>query len=361
MSEAPIKQMQELLQKSLIKIKTLEAELETVKNSKTISPNEDIAIVGYAFRFPNQINTLQKFWELLIQNKETVTKIPATRFDVDEIFSEDPYAAGKTNTKYGSFLTEDVSFFDASFFGIPPREAKSIDPIQRILLEIVYEAFENAGIPSNEMKGKNVGVYVAVGVSDYIQARLRSGQLEDIDVYDTTGIPFATICGRISYTYDFNGESISVDTACSSAMVALHHASSALQQQEIDMAVVASANLLLTPELFVGLTKLGSNSPSGKTKAFADDADGYVRAEGAAVLLLKRKADALKNNDTISLLVKGSFVKHNGTSNGFTAPNPQVQSSTIIKALENAKLNVDDIDFVESHGIGNKITDAMEI
>lgn len=361
MSEAPIKQMQELLQKSLIKIKTLEAELETVKNNKTISPNEDIAIIGYAFRFPNQINTLQKFWELLIQNKETITKIPASRFDVDEIYSEDAYAVGKTNTKYGSFLAEDVSHFDAAFFGIPPREAKSIDPIQRILLEIVYEAFENAGIPSNEMKGKNVGVYVAVGVSDYIQARLRSGQLEDIDVYDTTGIPFATICGRISYTYDFNGESISVDTACSSAMVALHKASSALQQQEIDMAIVASANLLLTPELFVGLTKLGSNSPSGKTKAFADDADGYVRAEGAAVLLLKRKSDALKNNDTISLLVKGSFVKHNGTSNGFTAPNPQVQSTTILKALENAKLNVDDIDYVESHGIGNKVTDAMEV
>ena len=368
MSEVQIKQMQELLKKSLIKIKQLEQEIESrqslIKNeiiSSEIPKNTDVAVVGYAFRFANGIDTLQKFWNLLYEKKDAVSKIPIARFDVDEIYSEDQYEAGKTNTKFGTFLEQDIALFDTDFFGIPPREAKSIDPIQRILLELTYEAFENAGIPSNQLKTKNVGVFVAVGLSDYAQARLRSGNLEDIDVYDATGIPFATICGRISYSFDFVGQSISVDTACSSVLVAIHQAQQALNNGEIDVAVIASANLLLTPEIFVALTKMGSVSPSGKTKAFDENADGYVRGEGASVLVLKRREDAENNNDNIEIIIKSAAVKHNGTSNGFTAPNPQVQVDTIKTALSNANLSVDSIDYVEVHGIGNRYTDAMEV
>jgi acyl transferase domain-containing protein len=362
MSEDKLQQMQLLLQKSLIKIKKLEQEVVLANENKTDKNiNQDIAVVGYAFTFPNGINTIDKLWNLLYEKKDAVSKIPNTRFNVDEIYSTDVYENGKTNSPFGTFLEQDVSLFDADFFGIPPREAKSIDPIQRILLQLTYEAFENAGIATQQLKGKNIGVFVAVGLSDYAQARLRSGNLADIDVYDATGIPFATICGRISYSFDFNGQSIAVDTACSSVLSAVHQAQHALENREIDMAVIASANLLLTPEIFVALTKMGSVSPTGTTKAFAENADGYIRGEGAAILILKRKDDAIGNNDNIELLIKSSVIKHNGTSNGFTAPNPNVQISTIHEALKKANLTVDDIDFVESHGIGNKTTDAMEV
>jgi acyl transferase domain-containing protein len=360
MSEIQIQQMQELLKKSLIKIKQLENDLSQ-KYVDNIPTKEDIAIIGHAFAFPNGIDTLDKLWSLLYEKKDAVSKIPNTRFNVGEIFSTDVYANGKTNSPYGTFLDKDVSLFDADFFGIPPREAKSIDPIQRILLQLTYEAFENAGIATQKLKGKNIGVFVAVGLSDYAQARLRSGNLEDIDVYDATGIPFATICGRISYSFDFNGQSIAIDTACSSVLSAIHQAQHALQNREIDMAVIASANLLLTPEIFVALTKMGSVSPTGTTKAFAENADGYIRGEGAAILILKRNQDAIDNQDNIELIIKSSVIKHNGTSNGFTAPNPSVQVATIQEALQQANLTIDDIDYVESHGIGNKTTDAMEV
>lgn len=359
MSELQIQQMQELLKKSLIKIKQLEKDLQ--EKQSISKPKDDIALIGHAFLFPNGINSLEKFWKLLYEKKDAVSAIPSSRFKVEEIYSQDVYQAGKTNSPYGTFLDKDVSLFDADFFAISPREAKSIDPIQRLLLQLTYEAFENANIPTQSIKGKNVGVFVAVGLSDYAQARLRSGNLEDIDVYDATGIPFATICGRISYSFDFNGQSIAIDTACSSVLSAIHQAQHALQDREIDMAVIASANLLLTPEIFVALTKMGSVSPSGSTKAFAENADGYIRGEGAAVLILKRKEDAIAQHDNIEILIKSSAVKHNGTSNGFTAPNPAIQVATIQDALQQAGLSIDDIDYIESHGIGNKTTDAMEI
>lgn len=362
MSEVTIQQMQELLKKSLVKIKQLEQDLESKSHSSTEeNKSKDIAVVGYAFRFANGIDTLQKFWNLLYERKDAVKKVPSSRFDVNAIFSTDEYEKGKTNSPYGTFLEQDVSLFDADFFNIPPREAKSIDPIQRILLELTYEAFENAGIPSHQLRTKKVGVFVAVGLSDYAQARLRSGHLEDIDVYDATGIPFATICGRLSYSFDFTGQSVSVDTACSSVLVAIHQAKQALNNGEVDVAVIASANLLLTPEIFVALTRMGSVSPSGQVKAFAEDADGYVRGEGASVLILKRKEDAELQNDNIEIIIKSSAIRHNGTSNGFTAPNPHVQTETIKDALSQSGLSVDDIDYVESHGIGNRYTDAMEV
>jgi acyl transferase domain-containing protein len=254
-----------------------------------------------------------------------------------------------------------VRAFDASFFSISPREAKSLDPLQRMILEVVYEAFENAGIATDNLKGSKTGVYIALGNSDYIQARLRNGNLETIDLYDATGIPFGTAGGRVSFLYDFKGPSYNVDAACASAILAIHLAKQDLQNNEIDLAVVSSANLLLTPEIFIGLSRLGSLTATNQCKAFSDDADGYIRGEGCGVVLLKRLDDAEKNNDTIELIIKGSSVKHNGKSNGFTAPNPEIQVATIKAALTEAALSVDDIDYIEAHGIGNKVTDAVEV
>lgn len=352
--------MQEILQKSLIKIKKLELELASAKENTT-APKEAIAIIGTGVRLAGNITSTQKLWNLLEAQRSVISKIPKDRFDVDEIYSADNSIAGKTVSRYAAFLNNDVRAFDADFFGISPREAKSVDPLQRMILEVVYEALENAGIASDSLKGTNTGVFIALGNSDYIQARFRSGNLDTVDVYDTTGIPFGTACGRVSYLYDWKGTSFALDAACASSLLAVHLANEDLNNNIIDTAIVASANLLLTPEPFVGLSKLGSLSPGDACKAFANDADGYVRGEGCGVVVLKRLGDAEKANDNIAAIIKGSAVKHNGRSNGFTAPNPEIQIETIKEALKNANLSVDDIDYVEAHGIGNRFTDALEI
>lgn len=359
--ETRIQQMQELLQRALIKIRKLEQQLQEPTATPTLTGDERVAIVGTGCRFPQGITTAEQLWQLVRDKKHAVSKVPADRFDIDRIYDPDGLTPGKTNSPYGTFLTHDVKVFDADFFGISPREAKSIDPVQRLMLEVIYEAFEQAGIATQPLQGKNVGVYVAIGNNDYVQARLRSGRLEDADVYDITGVPFATFCGRISYLYDFQGESISVDTACSSVLVCIQQAQQALNQKEIDLAVVVSANLILTPEYYVSLSKLGSLSPSGSCKAFADDGDGYIRGEGVGAIILKRYEDARRDRDNIDALVRGSVTRHNGTSNGFTAPNSQVQRRIIREVLEKTRTEADAVDYVEAHGVGNKFTDALEI
>ena len=355
-----IQQMQELLQKSLIKINSLEAALEKNKGQQT-KKYEPIAIVGCGVRLPGKINNTKKLWNLLVEKKSVAKEIPAERFNINSIFSENPEMPGKMNVRYGAFLENDVRAFDASFFNISPREAKSMDPLQRMILEVVYEAFENAGIATDSLKGSKTGVYIALGNSDYIQARLRNGNLESIDLYDATGIPFGTAGGRVSYLYDFKGPSYNVDAACASAILAIHLAKQDLQNNEIDLAVVSSANLLLTPEIFIGLSRLGSLTSTNQCKAFSNEADGYIRGEGCGVVIMKRLSDAEKDNDNIELIIKSSSVKHNGKSNGFTAPNPEIQIATIKAALSEAALSVDDIDYIEAHGIGNKVTDAVEV
>jgi len=354
-------QMQEVLKKSLVKIKKLEAELEAAKAQTAVPAREPVAIVGLGCRFPGGINNLESLWKALIEKRDTSSPIPKERWDNDAIYDPDPLRPGKTHARTAAFLENDVRAFDAGFFGIVPREAKSIDPLQRMILEVVYEALEEANIPADSLKGTNTAVYIALGNSDYIQARFRSGNLETMDVYDATGIPFATAAGRVSYLYDLQGPNFALDAACASAIVGLHLASEALQKGEADTAIVASANLLLTPELFVGLSKLGSLSASGKCKAFDNDADGYVRGEGCGVAILRRRSDALKHKDKIHALILGSSVRHDGLSNGFTAPNPKAQLDTIHQAIKEAGVTVNDVSFVEAHGIGNKFTDAMEI
>lgn len=356
-----IQKMEEVLKKSLIKIKRLEAELESAQQSVPATKKEPIAIVGLGCRFPGGIENLESLWEALVEKKDLSQPIPKDRWDNDLIYDPDPLRPGKTNAQTAMFLDHDVKAFDAGFFGVIPREAKSIDPLQRMILEVVYEALEEANIPSDQLRGTNTAVYIAIGNSDYIQARFRSGNLESVDVYDATGIPFATASGRVSYLYDLQGTSYAIDAACASSILGMHLAAEELSQGKADCAIVASANLLLTPELFVGLAKLGSLSSSGQCRAFSNDGDGYVRGEGCGVVILKRKTDALNDHNHVHAYILGSAVKHDGLSNGFTAPNPQVQLETIRLAIEDAGVQPSDISFVEAHGIGNKFTDAMEI
>jgi malonyl CoA-acyl carrier protein transacylase len=354
---AKMQQMEAVLKKSLITIRKLEAEIAELKEHA----NGDIAIIGMGCRMPAGIRSAEDLWKLLIEKRDAVTEIPEDRWDKDSTYDEDPLAPGKTNTKYGAFIEDDVKAFDAEFFGISPREARSIDPIQRILLELTQETLEQAGIAPDKLRGSNTGVYLGIGNNDYSQARLRSGNLEDVSVYDTTGIPLATASGRISYQFDLQGPSFTVDAACSSTLVAIHLAADALRRGECDLAVTGSANLLLTPELFIGLTKLGSLSPDGKCRAFDEHGNGYVRGEGAAVVLLKRLDSAIAAGDNILAVIKGSAIIHDGLSNGYTAPNPEAQLKVMQAAIKAAGVDPSTVGFVESHGVGNKFTDALEI
>jgi acyl transferase domain-containing protein len=357
MSESPTAQMQEVLKKSLITIKKLESELESLRQRE----NEPIAIVGVGCRLPGGIERTAQLWDLLVKKEHTFREVPKERWDINAVYDKDPLQPGKTNARNGAFLDHDVKAFDNDFFGIVPREARSLDPLQRMILEVTQEALENAAIAPSSLRGKRTGVYVAIGVSDYMQARLRSGDLDTVDVYDATGIPFCTAAGRISYYYDLNGPNMALDAACASALTGIHLACEALRHNEADQAIIASANLLLTPELYVGLAKLGSVSASGDCRAFDETADGYVRGEGCGVVVLKRLSDAQADNDNILGLIRGSAVKHDGLSNGFTAPNPVAQLNVIKEVQQKTGIGEDAVDFVEAHGIGNRFTDAMEI
>lgn len=357
MSESPTAQMQEVLKKSLVTIKKLESELEAVRQRE----NEPIAIVGVGCRLPGGIERTEQLWDLLVKKEHTFREVPKERWDINAVYDKDPLKPGKTNARNGAFLDHDVKAFDNDFFGIVPREARSIDPLQRMILEVTHEALENAAIAPSSLRGKRTGVYVAIGVSDYMQARLRSGDLDTVDVYDATGIPFCTAAGRISYYFDLQGPNMALDAACASALTGIHLACEALRHNEADQAIIASANLLLTPELYIGLAKLGSVSPSGDCRAFDETADGYVRGEGCGVVILKRLSDARADNDNILGLIRGSSVKHDGLSNGFTAPNPVAQLNVIKEVQQKTGIAEDAVDFVEAHGIGNRFTDAMEI
>ncbi len=359
MSEEKLAQMGALLKKSLVKIRSLEAELKDTANNK--GEKEDIAIVGIGCRLPGGIGSPDELWDLIYAKENAVSEIPKDRWDNDKLYNEDQYHKGTTSSRHGAFLKHDVRVFDAPFFGISPREAVSIDPLQRIILEVTHEALERGAIAPDSLKGTKTGVFLGLGNSDYMQARFRSGDLNDMEVYDATGIPFATAAGRVSYLYDLKGPCFALDAACASALVGVNLACESLQDGESDTAIVGAANLILTPELYVALTKLGSLSTKGECRAFDDDGDGYVRGEGVGVVVLKRLSDAQKDDNIIYGVIKGSAVKHNGASNGFTAPNPEVQLSVIKEALANAKVKSADVDFVDAHGIGNRFTDALEI
>ncbi len=348
--------MQAVLKKSLVTIKKLEKELTQYKSKES----EEISIVGFSCRFPGGITDLDKLYEVLSNKRSVISEIPKERFDIEAIYDNDILAEGKTNVKHGAFLEEDVSLFDAAFFGIPPREAKSIDPIHRMLLELSQEALEDAAIPPSSLKGGKVGVYAAIGNSDYMQARAHSGDLKKIDLYDTIGVAYASASGRASYLFDLQGPSYTIDATCSSALVAAHLACQDLKNGVTDLAIVSAGNLILGPEIFVGLSKLGSLSEEGICRAFDQNADGFVRGEGMGVMILKRKSEAKSDNNRIYANIKGSAIRHNGTSNGFTAPNPIAQQKAIAEALKMANVSPNQIDFVEIHGIGNTFTDALE-
>ncbi|WP_448858049.1 polyketide synthase Pks13 [Corynebacterium propinquum] len=315
----------------------------------------DIAIVGMSARFP-QADGLDEYWQLLAEGRTATGELPLGRwseYQSDPVMSE---KMGKINLS-GGYL-DDIASFDPEFFGLSPIEATNMDPQQRIMLELTWHALENAHLPANELKGTSVGVFMGSSNNDY--GMLITADPAEAHPYALTGTSSAVIPNRISYAFDFRGPSLNVDTACSSSLVSVHQAVRELRYGSCGVAVAGGVNILASPFVSTAFGELGVISPSGAIHAFSDDADGFVRADGAGVVVLKRLADAEAAGDEILAVIKGSATNSDGHSNGLTAPNPEAQIDVLRRAYADAGVDPATVDYVETHGTGTILGDPIE-
>ncbi|VAW80205.1 Polyketide synthase modules and related proteins [hydrothermal vent metagenome] len=318
---------------------------------------EPIAIVGMSCRFPGGADTPQKYWDNLLAGSDTITEIPDTRWNVDDYYDEVPGVAGKMYTRHGGFL-DNVDQFDAGFFGISPREAAMMDPQQRLVLETSWEALENAAIVPGTSLSKNTGVFIGVMSHDYSQL---TNNHEIIDYHTGSGNIVSVIAGRLSYLLGLSGPALTVDTACSSSLVSVHLACQSLRVNECDAAIAGGVNLILTPTGNIVECSASMLAADGRCKTFDDRADGFVRGEGCGSIVLKRLSDAIKDNDNILSVIRGSAVNHVGKSGGLTVPSGIAQNDVINRALKSSKVDLEQIDYVEAHGTGTSLGDPVEV
>jgi iturin family lipopeptide synthetase A len=317
-----------------------------------VANNDAIAIIGMACRFPGETNTPEAFWQLLVDSVDPVADMPLERWQ------DDLQAQVSVTTRKGGFLKQ-VDKFDPYFFGISPIEAEALDPQQRLLLEICHEGFENAGLDIPALNGSNTGVFLGISGTEYASVAKEYGH--ETGPYTFTGSMFNTAVGRISYVYGLQGPCIASDTACSSSLVAVHQASRELRSFACDMAIAAAVNLMLKPDGHISFSQMNALSGQGRCRSFDEDADGYIRSEGCAAIVMKRMADAERDGDNIIAVIRGSAVNHNGRSGGLTVPSGSAQEKLVRKALQVANVNADDIDYVEAHGSGTKLGDPQEV
>jgi acyl transferase domain-containing protein/NADPH:quinone reductase-like Zn-dependent oxidoreductase/acyl carrier protein len=337
---------------ALVAIKKLQARLDALEGART----EPIAIVGIGCRFPGRANTPDSFWSLLCKGVDAVTEVPRERWDVDEYYDPDPSATGRMSTRWGSFL-ESVDRFDPQFFGLSPREAASMDPQQRLLLEVAWEALEDAAIPPDRLAGSRAGVFVGMYNNDYAQLQLGGSHA---DAHQALGSALGIAPGRLSYVLDLQGPSLLVDTLCSSSAVAVHLACLSLRSQDCTVALAGGVNLTLSPFSTITTSRLLALSPDGRCRTFDARANGYVRGEGCAVVVLKRLSDALKDGDPVWAIIRGSAVNQDGRSTGLTAPNVRAQQEVVRQALANAGVAPDEVGYIEAHGTGTPLGDPIE-
>ncbi|MBL0743056.1 type I polyketide synthase [Chryseolinea lacunae] len=319
--------------------------------------HEPIAIVGMACRFPNAADK-NAYWELLKNGLSGIVNVPADRWDADEFYDSDNTQAGKMNTRWGGFL-EQVDKFDPEFFGITPKEAVQIDPQQRLMLELSWEAFEDLGVVPASLKDSKTGVFYSAIWNDYLILNSRNGP-NNIVQHTATGLHHSIIANRVSYTFGLRGPSLTIDTACSSGLVTVHLAMQSIRRGECDMALAGGVNLILTPESTIAMAKFGAMAPDGQSKAFDSRANGYVRGEGGGVVVLKPLSKALRDGDRIYATVLESAVNNDGFSNGLTAPNPKAQEEALSEAYERAGVEPHKVHFVETHGTGTILGDPIE-
>jgi myxalamid-type polyketide synthase MxaE and MxaD len=320
---------------------------------------EPIAIIGMDCRFPGGADDPDAFFRLLIEGRDAITEVPKDRWNIDRFYSADPDAPGKMYSRCGGFL-RDIKGFDPEFFGISPREAAGMDPQQRLMLEVSWQALENAGLPLSRLAGSQTGVFVGILGSEYHQLRIKRGDPKQIDAYYGTGAITSAVAGRISYAFGLRGPAMAVDTACSASLVAVHLACQSLRRRECDLALGGGVNLVLSPEGGIFLSRARALAADGRCKTFDASADGYVRAEGAGVVVLKRLSDALADGDDVLAVIASSATNQDGQSGGFTVPNGSSQKAVIQQALAEAGVKPSEVGYVEAHGTGTPLGDPIE-
>ena len=321
---------------------------------------DDIAIVGIGCRFPGNAGDSDAFWQLLHDGVDAIGEIPPDRWDVDAYYDPTPETPGKMYARHGGFLGK-VDEFDPHFFGISPRESLSLDPQQRLLLEVAWEALEHAGLPPHRLLGTRGGVFVGIGTYDYALLHMKQPNPAALDAYFGTGTSLSVAAGRLSYSLGLQGPAMAVDTACSSSLVAIHLASKSLRERECNLALAGGVNLMLTPEPWVNGCRARMLAPDGRCKTFDAAADGYARAEGAGIVVLKRLGDAVADGDRVLAVIRGTAVNQDGRSSGLTVPNGPSQQAVIKDALASARVEPADIQYLEAHGTGTALGDPIEI
>lgn len=318
-----------------------------------------VAIIGIGCRFPGGVTDPQGFWELLESGIDPIGPIPEGRFDVKRFLHPEPGTPGKLVTADGGFLP-DIDQFDAGFFGLSPREARKIDPQHRLLLEVAYEALEDAGIPVSSLAGRRVGVYVGIWTGEYENVMYRSPA--ELDFHSITGGGRYAASGRISYAFDLRGPALTVDTGCSASLVALHLARQAIETGEADLAIVGAANLVLQPHVNIGYSRSGMLSAGGRCRFGDDDAAGYVRSDGAAAIVLKPLDNARADRDPIRGVLLATGVNADGRGSGQLAtPSSDAQAELLETVYDRAGVDPSTVPYVEAHGTGTRAGDPVEL
>jgi acyl transferase domain-containing protein len=344
-----------LLGQALAALDQMQARLEASERAKT----EPIAVIGLGCRFP-RADDPDALWRLLRDGVDAVATVPGDRWDADAYFDPNPDAPGKMYTKSGGFLS-DTAMFDPLFFGTSPREAVSLDPQQRLILEVAWEALEHAALAPNRLVGSRTGVFVGIGSSDYAHLQTRAADPTRIDAYTGSGGGLCFAAGRLSYCLGLQGPSMIVDTACSSSLVAVHLACQSLRLGESTTALAGGVHLMLTPDVSIYLSKIKALAADGRCKAFDAAADGFVRGEGCGMVVLKRLSDAVRDGDRVLALIVGSAVNQDGPSGGLTVPNGPAQQAVIRQALASAGKDSKQVTYVEAHGTGTALGDPIEL
>ncbi len=320
-------------------------------------PREPLAIIGAACRLPGGVGDLPGLWRLLAEGKDAVTELPEDRCSLDRFFSKAADMPGHGYTRAAGVLSR-IKEFDPEFFGFSRKEATDLDPQQRLILELAWEAMENAGVLPSSLRGSRTGVYVGASGMDFSMRGVADPGV--LTAYSMIGSSLSIIANRVSYAFDLRGPSLTVDTACSSSMVALHMACEALRRKECSQALVGGVNVLLSPLPFIGFSRAHMLSPAGRCKVFDASADGYVRAEGAGAILIKPLSQARKDKDTVLALIAGTGVNSDGRTTGLALPNKKAQMALLREVYERFDLDLDHLAYVEAHGTGTAAGDPIE-
>ncbi|MBV9787322.1 MAG: type I polyketide synthase, partial [Chloroflexi bacterium] len=335
---------------------SLSSQLEHPSEQPASALSEPIAILGLGCRFPGGASDPAAFWQLLRDGVDAIGEVPASRWDADAFYAARAATPGKTVTRWGGFL-EQVDRFDAAFFGITAREATYMDPQQRLLLEVAWEALENAAQPVERLAGTAAGVFIGISGNDYGQTL----DPEQIIQYSGTGSAINIAAGRLSYLFDLRGPCVAVDTASSSSLVAVHLACQSLRSGESSLALAGGVKLMLSPTGSIVYSQMHVLAGDGRCKTFDARADGFVPGEGCGVVVLKRLRDALRDNDPILAVIRGSAINQDGRSSSLSAPNAEAQQAVIETALRSSGLDPLSVSYVETHGSGTPLGDPTEV